>query len=107
MKLPKDGPLTAAPAAVAAASVIVSPAALDPSEVSLFRTTGDSSPVIFWPATVWAAEPLHSLHWSEPPIAPAALMGAAGFALNHFQRNRSISLFFCRSNREVGSAGAL
>ena len=107
MKLPKEGSLSTAPAAVDAASVIVSPEAIEPSGTSVFDTTGDSSPVIFWPATVRAAEPPHSVYGGEIPIAPAALMGAAGFALNHFQRNRSISLFFCRSNREAGSVSAL
>lgn len=104
MKLPKEGPLSAAPAAVDAASVIVPPAA---SETTVFGTTGDSSPVIFWPVTFWPSEPPHSIYGGEPPIAPAALVGAAGFALNHFRRNRSISLFFCHSNREAGSVSAL
>ena len=107
MKLPKEGSSPAAPAAVDAASVIAPPAATEPSQTSVFDTTGDSSPVIFWPATVRAAKPPHSAPGSEPPIAPAALMGAAGFALKNFRRNRSISLFFCRSNREVGSVSPL
>ena len=107
MKLPKEGQLAAAPLAVGAASVFNPPAAIDPSERSLFQTTGDSSPVIFLPATVRAAEPSCSIQGGKLPIAPAALMGAAGFALTNFQRNLSISLFFCGSNREVGSVRSL
>lgn len=107
MKLPKEGRLAAAPLAVGAASVFDPPAAIDPSEGSLFQTTGDSSLVIFLPATVRAAEPPRSVERGKLPIAPAALMGAAAFALTNFQRNRKISLFFCRSNREVGSVSSL
>ena len=107
MKLPKAGAAAAAPAAVDAASVFLPPAATEPSEISLFVSTGDSSPVIFWPGTVRVTEPPRSVYGGEPPIAPAALIGAAGFARDNFQRNRSISLFFCRSNREVGYTSPL
>jgi hypothetical protein len=107
MKLPKEGSLPAAPAAVDVAAVILSPAAIEPSGTSVFGTTGDSSPVIFGPAIVRAAAPPYSIHGGKPPIAPAALMGAAGCALNNFQRNLLISLFFCRSSREVGFVSAL
>ena len=107
MKLPNEGLLSTAPLAVGAASVFNPPASIDPSEGSLFQTTGDSSPVYFCLPTGRAAEPPRSVERGKLPIAPAALMGAAGFALTNFQRNRKISLFFCRSNREVGSVNSL
>ena len=57
MKLPKEGSPAAALDVVGAAPVFLPPAATEPSEISLFASTGDSSPVIFWPATVRVTEP--------------------------------------------------
>lgn len=102
MKLPKEGRLSAAPAAVDAASVIIPPAALDPSAMSLFRTTGDSSPVIFCPSSVGDCPPPPTKNGGEEPPALFALTGAQGLPSRHFQRNRMISLIFCRPGRVAG-----
>ena len=102
MKLPSEVPWPAAPAVADAAPVNDPPAAIEPSETSLFASTGDSSPVIFLPVALRVAEP-PPLHFEgEQPIAPLALAAEAECALDNFQRNRTISLIFCRAQRGVG-----
>lgn len=98
MKLPKEVSAAAALQVAAAASVFLPPAATEPSEISLFVSTGDSSPVIFWPATVRVTKPPRSVYEGEPPIVPAAL-AAAGPSPTKIQRNRPISLFLCPTNQ--------
>jgi len=56
-KLPKEVWAAAAPDVAGAVPVFLPPAATEPSEISLFVSTGDSSPVIFWPATVRVTDP--------------------------------------------------
>ena len=102
MKLPTKGTLPAAPDAVGAASAIIPPVAFVPSAVSLFGTTGDLSPVIFWPIAVRVVGAHPSLPGGELWIAPAALAEAGRCAPVHFRRNRKISPFFCPTNRVVG-----
>ena len=99
MKLPKDEPLPAAPAAAAAASVIVPPAAIEPSETIAVPYHGGFVPRYFLPVlqSGIAEPPLHSVNGGEEPPAPVALCRSARIAApNHFQRNRTISLIFCR-----------
>ena len=101
MKLPTKGTLPAVPDAVGTASAIIPPVAFAPSAVSLFGTTGDLAPVIFWPAAVRVAGAYPSLPGGELSIAPAALAEAERCAPVHFRRNRKISPFFCLTNRVV------
>lgn len=102
MKLPKDVPLPVAPVAADAAAVTVPPAVIDPGEVSLFRTTGDWPPLFFCPAGVGDCVPPPGSNGGDEPPTPVALAGAQVLPLHYFQRNRTISLIFCRSDRVVG-----
>ena len=102
MKLPTKGTLPAAPDAAGVALAIIPPVAFAHSVESLFGTTGDLAPVIFWPAAVRAVEAHPSLPGGELSIAPAALAEAGRSAPVHFRRNRKISPFFCPINHVVG-----
>ncbi len=70
---------------------------LEPTAASPFRTTGDSSPVIFGPAAGRAVAVYKPRQGGSIPTVPAAL-AAAGFTSGFRKRILLSSLYFCHRN---------
>ena len=107
-KLPKGEPLPAVYLSAGAVPVFIAPAAIDPTQASSFRTTGDLSPVIFCSYTSWALAPLGWSFTGDAPLAPAALAGAAEIAPTSLQTAKSFDFaVFYRTDRVEDSVGVL
>ena len=76
-KLPIVERLPAIPAAAGVASVNIPPAAFEPTAASPIRITGDSSPVIFGPATGRAVAVYKPRQGGAIPTVPASCRAAA------------------------------
>ena len=104
-KLPIVERMPAIPGAAGAAPVNMAPAAFEPTAELPFRTTGDSSPVIFGPTAGRAVALYKPRKGGAVPAVPAA-DGAAGFTSGYRKRILLSSLYFCHSVT-VQSCGAV
>ena len=104
-KLPIVERLPAIPVAAGVVPVNIAPAAFEPTAGSSFRTTGDSSPVIFGPSAGRAVAVYKPRKGGAIPTVPAA-DGAARFTSSYRKRILLSSLYFCHEVT-VHSCGAV